>query len=70
METGDDTEGTPGCLREGDDGEVGFSGKTTTRSTRRRTTILDYGRGQELLVKEALHIQMIWQRSASIEMED
>ena len=26
METGDETEETPGCLREGDDGEVGCSG--------------------------------------------
>ena len=32
------------------------------------TTVLDHGRGQELLVKEALHIQMT--RSTSIEMED
>ena len=26
METGDKTEGTPGCLQEGDDGEVSCSG--------------------------------------------
>ena len=32
-----------------------------------QTTVLDHGRGQELLVKEALHIQM---KSASTEMED
>ena len=26
METGDKAEGTPGCLQEGDDGQVGCSG--------------------------------------------
>ena len=26
METGDETEGTPRCLQEGDDREVGYSG--------------------------------------------
>ena len=36
-ETGDVTEGTPGCLREGDDGEVSYSGRTTTQPTGRRT---------------------------------
>ena len=31
---------------------------------------MDHGRGQELLVKEALHIQMTLQRNVSTEMED
>ena len=61
METGDKTEGTPGCLREGDDGEVRCSGDCLGESPSGRlgeTTVLDQGREQKLLVKEALHIQM------------
>ena len=36
----------------------------------RLSSSMDHGRGQELLVKEALHIQMTLQRNASTEMED
>ena len=32
METGDKAEGTPGCLREGDDGEVSCSGRCVGES--------------------------------------
>ena len=61
METRDKTEGAPRCLQEGNDGEVSCSGACLGESPSGRlgeTTVLDHGRGQELLVKEALHIQM------------
>ena len=61
-ETGDKTEGTLRCLREGDDGEVGCSiacvGKSPSGRLGGDHSTGDHGRGQELLVKEALHIQM------------
>ena len=60
-EIGDETEGTPRCLREGDDGEVSCSGTCTCvgePTPDPETTVLDHGRGQQLLVKEARHIQM------------
>ena len=60
-ETGDKAEGTPGCLREGNDGEVSCSGTCVGESPSDRLGgdhSLDRGRGQELLLKEALHIQM------------
>jgi len=34
------------------------------------TVVIDHGRGQELLVKKALHIQMTPSESASTDMEN
>ena len=49
----DKTERTPRCPREGDDG-----GWENHHPIDWETTVLDHGRGKELLVKETLHIQM------------
>ena len=61
METGDVTEEKLGCLQEGNDEEVSCSGACMGESPPDplgETTVLDHGREQELLVKEALHIHM------------
>ena len=61
METGDMTEEKLECLQEGNDGEVSCSGACMGESPPDplgETTVLDHGREQELLVKEALHIHM------------
>ena len=55
---------TPGWLQLGDGGEVSCSRACILWENHHpihleETTVLDHGRGQELLVKEALHIQMI-----------
>ena len=59
-ETGDEAEGTPRCLREGDDGGKSAVAEHTWEHHHpihwEETTVLDHGRGQ--LLKEALHIQM------------
>ena len=52
METGDKAVGTPARLREGDNGEVSCRVRSTGRP------VPDHGKGQELLLGEALHIQM------------
>ena len=62
METGDEAEGTPKCLQEGNDGEVSCSG-TCVGAPQPNPLGGDHRsgpwhKGQELLVKEALHIQM------------
>ena len=56
METGDEAEGTPGCLRDGmmEKSAVGEH----ARENHHPIDWEDHGRGQEPLVKEALHIQM------------
>ena len=49
------------CLWEGDDREVGYSRTCVGERPLlqwEKTTGLEHGRGQELLVKEALHIKM------------
>ena len=60
-EAGDETEGTPACLREGEDGEISCSGACVGEpplDPLGGDHCMDHGRGQELLVKEALHILM------------
>ena len=76
-ETGDENKGTPRCLQAGNDGKVSCSRAYVGESPSidwEETTVLDHGRGQELLVKEAVHIQMTPsghpQRSTSTGMED
>ena len=56
-ETGDETEGASGYLRQGDDREVGHSG-TCMEQLPPQTLVLDHDREQEINAKEALHIQM------------
>ena len=57
----EEAEGTPRCLQEGDDGKSAVAEHAWEHHHPihwEETTVLDPGRGQELLVKEALHIQM------------
>ena len=61
METGDETEGTPRCLREGMMEKSAVAEQVWESHHLihwEETAVLDHDREQELLVKEALHIQM------------
>ena len=58
-ETGDETEGTPRCLQRGMMEKSAVAEHAWEHHHpihREETTVLDHDRGQELLVKEALHI--------------
>ena len=62
-ETGDETEGAPRCLQGGDVeksaiAEHAWQNHHPIHFHWEETTVLNHGREQELLVKEALHIQM------------
>ena len=57
-ETGDETEGTLGCKMMDKSAEVEYTWENHRLMHWEETIVLDHGRGQELLVKEALHIQM------------
>ena len=57
-ETGYETEGTLGCLREGDNAVAEHAWENHHPIHWEETRVLHHGRGQELLVKEALHIRM------------
>lgn len=56
-ETGDETEGASGHLRQRDDREVSYSG-TCMKQLPPQKLVLDHDREQEINTKEALHIQM------------
>ena len=61
QETRDKTEDTSGCLREGDEEKSAVAEHAWENHhpiDLEETTVLDHSRGQKLLVKEALHIQM------------
>ena len=58
METGDETEGTLGCRMMDKSAVVEYAWENHHPMHREETIVLDHGRGQELLMKEALHIQM------------
>ena len=57
-ETGDETEGTLGCGMMDKSAVVEYAWENHHLMLWEGTIVLDHGRGQELLVKEALHIQM------------
>ena len=57
-ETGDKTEGTLGCGIMDKSAEVEYTWENHHLMHWEETIVLDHGREQELLVKEALHIQM------------